>query len=504
MNSEHGPIVDAHFLRLSGRDVHAPFRLLLYFDKHISELACTRVLRVLPGKRLVCLGEWNSQKVVVKVFLDRRRGDRHSKREQAGINALKNAEIRTPEILFNAFVSPDRTPIMGLQHIQGVQDMATAWERSESMQQRITLLNRAISLIAEQHQAGLKQDDLHLNNFLLTENDIYAIDGDAIDTRHTGKPLSHKKCLNNLALFFAQFDQSFHHLFPHALETYAKKRELPVAIDLSMSFTKKILSQRKRRKRKYLHKVYRECTAFVVHKTWDCRIICDRMFYTDAMAGFLSDPDTLIKSGRLLKDGHASTVALVEVDGNRLVVKRYNIKNLWHALRRLVLPSRASVSWRNAHQLTLFGIKTPKPIALKENRFGPFRRKAYFVSSYVEGNNAYHLIREQGAKAVHEQSMIDRFLALFQALSNGFFTHGDCKATNFIVTDNDIYITDLDAMRQHTHSRPFRRAIDKDLKRFMQNWEGLEAYELFREGLKKNGSSQKFMSCSNINSRLMN
>ncbi|MBW1746795.1 MAG: hypothetical protein JRJ25_11240 [Deltaproteobacteria bacterium] len=87
----------------------------------------------------------------------------------------------------------------------------------------------------------------------------------------------------------------------------------------------------------------------------------------------IADPDSVIDSSRLLKEGNSSTVALAEVNGKLLVIKRYNIKNFIHALKRYLRNTRAWTSWRNAHRLELLGIPTPKPIAFLERRWGPFR-----------------------------------------------------------------------------------------------------------------------------------
>ena len=79
-----------------------------------------------------------------------------------------------------------------------------------------------------------------------------------------------------------------------------------------------------------------------------------------------------------------------------------------------------------------------------------------------------------------------RFGQLFQELAEACISHGDSKATNYIVAGNGLYITDLDAMREHRFKGRFRRAFTRDLVRFMQNWADLpEVSSMFREEIDK-------------------
>ncbi len=153
---------------------------------------------------------------------------------------------------------------------------------------------------------------------------------------------------------------------------------------------------------------------------------CDRAFYNDAMERFLGDPDSVMDAGVLLKAGRSSTLALVDINGRRLVIKRYNIKNRWHAIKRCCRPSRASVSWRNAHLLLFLGISTPRPILLLEKRVGPFRSRAYLVTEYVEGKDAYSFFHDDRSNSMELKGLVRNFKGLFRALAGQFISHGDC------------------------------------------------------------------------------
>jgi len=475
-------ITDSYYLSTSGRRLKIPFRALLKSDNQHVELTCSRIMRVLHGKRLICLGEYNGKDVIVKFFSDSKRGKKHCIREERGFRALKEAGIKTPSLLFKGLLKPGCEPVLVFRMIDQAIDFAEAWEQVRSDNRRAELLKRIVSIIAYQHEAGLIHDDLNLGNFLLAGNDIYTIDG---DVRYKGKPLPKAKSLENLGLFFAQIYPRFDRLISDVFNIYLEKRAWSKNIVICNRSIKEIRHQRKKRKKKYLKKIYRECSVFICQKSWDSFLVFDRNYNTEKMVRFLADPDALIDDSRLLKDGNTTTVALVKVDGQRLVVKRYNIKNTWHALRRYARPSRAWHAWRNAHRLALLGILTPKPIALLEKRWGPFRSKAYFITEYVDGIDVYHLLHSDRRKEVDQKFLTKQFGELFQSLIDASFRHGDFKATNFIVMDNGLFIIDLDAMREHKFRYWFRRAFNRDLERFMQNWADLsEVGNIFSEQIR--------------------
>jgi len=475
-------IADSNYLYAAGHSLKLPFRVNLKSNNRDVELLCNRSLRNLPGKRLVCSGEYNGQHVVTKFFLSPKRGKNHCLREERGIFALKKTGINTPLLLFKGALNPGNVPVLVFQRIDPVTDFADAWEKADSDTRHAELLRQIVSVIADQHKAGLTQEDLHLGNFILSGNKIYTIDGADVNVHHRGKPLSKVKSLENLGLFFSRIYPQFARLVPDAFNTYLKKRGWSKSIVPYNLLMKKMHNQYKKKEKIRLKKIYRESSAYICRKSWNHFLVYDRKYNTEAMARFLAYPDTLIAGGQLLKDGNTSTVALVQVDGKPMVVKRYNIKNTWHAFRRCPRPSRAWHSWRNAHRLSLLGISTPKPIALLEKRWGPFRSKAYFITEYINGIDVYHLFHSSRIKTVDCESLVKQFGELLQKLANEYISHGDFKATNFIFSDGELIVIDLDAMRKHRWAIQFHRKFRKDCNRLMKNWKGLpKIYKMFRD-----------------------
>jgi tRNA A-37 threonylcarbamoyl transferase component Bud32 len=198
------------------------------------------------------------------------------------------------------------------------------------------------------------------------------------------------------------------------------------------------------------------------------------------MADLLRNPDRALADGdtRFFKNGYGSTVGRIRIDDRDFVVKRYNIKGLWHALKRCSRATRAARSWRYAHRLLAQDIFTPRPVALLEKRFGPFRSTAYYINEYLEGPRAIDFFQSRGAAP--KDAVAGRIVWMINRLKEKRISHGDMKATNIIIHGLEPALVDLDAMRAYGSQRRFGAAHQKDVKRFMKNWADFpEVRELF-------------------------
>jgi tRNA A-37 threonylcarbamoyl transferase component Bud32 len=464
---------DTETLRVSGRTLPTPFQLLLDTSEEQRALTCTAILRHLPGKRLVCRGVWHQrQQVVTKIFLAASGAKRHYQRELQGIEALRSTEIATPAILFKGTLADGKAPLLLFQEMQGYQNLAERLATANTTDDRLAVMRPVIQCIARLHVAGLWQRDIHPGNFLLSGNEVMMIDGDDIEGNGR-QPLSQQKSFSNIALFFAQFYPQFDAIVPPLVGVYGTCRNWPIDPGTYSAIQKKIRRWRAWRQAKYLKKTNRSCTAFVAQKAWHRFMACDRAWYSPSLQHLLSDPDAYIKTGTILKDGNTATVAKVTMGSQTLVVKRYNIKNYRHALRRCLQPSRAMVSWQNAHRLLFLGIRTPRPIAVIEERWGIFRRRAYFIMAYLPGETLDKIIHAKIDDAQAIENGFDHLATLIKQLAAAQISHGDFKATNFLVSSSQLHLLDLDGMTAHRITGAFKRAFRKDLVRLRQNWPDL-------------------------------
>lgn len=199
-----------------------------------------------------------------------------------------------------------------------------------------------------------------------------------------------------------------------------------------------------------------------------------------------SDPDQLIKSGKMLKDGDRCTVVRIarpstEVDGpegaapreHGLVLKRYNLKGAAHTAVHWFMRSRAMWCWVNGHAVMGAGLPTPTPLAcVEDRRAGVLRGKSWFLSSYVEGTSLRDLVQKKMAGPDQLGPLASQFARIWRELGALRVSHGDMKASNFIIDPQDLlWLIDLDGMRRYHAPLLFRRERRNDIACFMRNWE---------------------------------
>ena len=143
------------------------------------------------------------------------------------------------------------------------------------------------------------------------------------------------------------------------------------------------------------------------------------------------------------------------------VVKRYNIKNPWHAMRRMLrFTPRYRRAWSFGQLLIMLDIPTARPLVLLEQRLGPLRGRASLLTEALEGPLLAEEIAAKGLTAERCAEVTD----LFALLKVAGLTHGDSKSTNFVVHQGRVHLIDLDAMAFAGHGQK------SDAARFLQNW----------------------------------
>ena len=206
------------------------------------------------------------------------------------------------------------------------------------------------------------------------------------------------------------------------------------------------------------------------------RLRCDLVARYDspAIRALLLNLDREISHGsfQVFKNDRTTTVGSTSRDGRKLLLKRYNTKNAWHAVRRTVRRSRAENCFLMARLLRELHVNTPAPIALVEHRLGPLKGRSWFISEFVEGPLCLDYVLHHASPS-EARAIALRIQAMFRELSKQRITHGDMKATNIILRNNSApWLIDLDAMRQHRHQRSFEVARARDKERFRKNWRG--------------------------------
>ncbi|MCK4508328.1 MAG: hypothetical protein KAU27_07310 [Desulfuromonadales bacterium] len=454
-----------------------PITVSLNNSTEESSIQCERLLRNLPAKRLVYKGSWQQRSVIIKMFLDPKSARRHWAREKSGVKALNDARVATPELLFSGELD-DGIPVLVFDFLPHAQTALEVWHNLTNLDQRASFLHQLVGIVAGLHDAGLVQEDLHLENFLVSGQQLYAIDGDAIRLRNKDKPLDLNSSSKNLALLFAQLSPKYDSLLESAALHYASQRNMagPQLLDQLKLDLPKV---RRKRCHKYIEKCYRTCSEFIRSQSTREVSISRRDAQGETLSRLLNDPDAFMRHGELLKDGNSTTVVGVQLDGCDWVIKRYNIKNPWHALSRCFRPTRAWISWGNAHLLKISGIATPRAIAVIEKRIGPLRSTGYYVCDFVAGLHAEDFFQDETLAAATKERVAENFVQLFSLFHQLLISHGDCKATNFLLKNNEPWVLDLVAMHECSSPARFQKLFQVDRERFLRNWKSQPELQLW-------------------------
>ena len=445
--------------------------LTIYLGSATAEnsLVCNRILRNLPDKRLVCAGTWKQKPVLVKLFLDSRNAQRHWSRENSGVELLRHTEICTPDLLFSGLLD-NGTPVLVFELLEDAETALDLWNSFVSMDQKTALLNQLLDVIAGLHNSGLIQEDLHLENFLVSNQRIYAIDGDAVSSKGQAAAVDLVDTASNLALFFAQLLPRDDTFLDAAILYYAQQRDMN-GVQLAAEIKEALPKIRRKRRQKYVKKCYRTCSEFVRSHVAGQVSVSRRDAQGETLDRLLKDPDDFIQKGEILKDGNTCTVVRVRTDACDWVVKRYNIKSPLHYLNRCFRQTRAWTSWGNAHLLKISGIETPKAIAVIEKRFGPLRSTGYYVCNFQDGPLASTFFASGCVDSPVIEKAARSIVVLFELFKKLGIHHGDCKATNFLMVNDTPCVLDLDAMFEPPNRESFNRLYKVDRERFLSNWQ---------------------------------
>jgi len=433
-----------------------------------GSLTLVSLLRVLPGQRYVGEARWQGRSVLAKLFVGAR-SERHYTREREGCRLLIDNQLTTPAVVAEGFEAGKGGWLL-FEFLENAVSLDALWRRvdqepplSDSQQD---VLGMSLAAIGELHAKGLWQDDLHLDNLLQQDGNIYVIDGADIHAESQGKPLSQKQVMQNLGVFFGQlparFDAYIEELLVHYLLVNGEHALRPEAIQ------QEAVRIRTWRLKDFLEKTGRDCSLFKVSRSSE-GIQAMRRDSEAVVEPLLADPDRFIAQGHRYKDGGAATVARVEHAGNTYILKRYNIKGFGHWLTRFWRPSRAWHSWIQGNRLRFLGIDTPKPLGVMEKRWLGLRRRAYLITDYASGQDILARFEPYRDSAPPEQDLA-ALDVLFEGLVRERISHGDLKGNNVLWNGDHWSLIDLDAMTQHTSQQQFEKAFARDRERFLRNW----------------------------------
>ncbi len=213
------------------------------------------------------------------------------------------------------------------------------------------------------------------------------------------------------------------------------------------------------------------------------RIIFDNRASPELIDRLWSDPDAFLEAGQPLKKDDRTTVARVPLrqpgTTGRFahaaigVLKRFNLRELGHTLSHLLWFTRASRSWVYGREMLEAGLNTARPLAMVEDRIGPFRFRSFVLTEYVDGVGLDKFLKQTPLSTTELDRLASQFADIWHTLGEMRLAHGDLKASNFMVTaDRQLKLIDLDGTWRHWFDVTYLPRRDRDWLRFMKNWKG--------------------------------
>ena len=420
------------------------------------------IARFLPNQRLVCKCLFNQNLVYAKIFIGLR-ANIHAVREASGAKALLAANIFTPQLLLQT--TCQNQPVIVYAAIENAVN-AEDFVRSADFLGRCDLAKKLTQTVAQHHNAHLMQTDIHLKNFLVEKDKVYTLDGDGI---RQFAQLSPKQAMQNLAVLWSKFDVLDIEKWQQSLtKTYTDTSAWNKLIKPEKLI--KLANFQRLKVASYYadKKVFRPCTDVKVTALRGIFYAASRAYENIDLPVTIEQLDQLVTPQKTIKSGNTCTVATAQISDATIVIKRYNIKSVWHGLSRALRPSRAAISWANAHRLQLLGIATAKPVALLETRRFGLRGRAYFLSEYIEAPDVAQYFAQTQNKTERAEA-VKNIVTLFYKLYLLHISHGDMKFSNIKMQGSQPVLIDLDSMHQHAFINQAAHA--RDLQRFMRNWQ---------------------------------
>ena len=421
-----------------------PFRFDADLGAGGRRVVCTETLRMQPGRRLVARASVGSdQGIVVKAFCGSH-ARRDWQRERRGWQAMEAAGVSVPRLVgcgrgADAYV-------LAFEYIAGARALGPAD------------LPAVVAVLAELHKAGVRQQDLHLGNFLVASGKVFAIDGGGVRQRR----MRRAACFRDLARLVADARDSLG--FGDLARHYADARGWTITAAEQRRLLVLLASARRRRAAKLVAKTVRDCTPFSVRVAANRLVATARDDLDAPLHAVLADPERAVAMGEPLKLGNTATV----VRYGAFVIKRYNVKSQIHRWRLWARPSRARRAWCAAHGLHSLGLPTARPRALIEQSGAPVGGgAAYLVLDYLNGIPLVEAIDHAGA----DPKLMAAIRTLFAGLRAARLGHGDMKASNFILAGEQVHVVDLDAAVSYRGAGRFRSRHRRDCERFLQNFE---------------------------------
>lgn len=314
----------------------------------LGEIDCEDLLRVVPSKRITCVGHSGEKQLIVKLFFAKNGAGRHWRRSDRGCGYLMKKDIPAPAVLYSGYLSQQKIYAMIFEYLKDGANLKDCLEQA-GPSARDSLLDALMGVVARQHEAGIIQQDLHLGNFMLSRGIIYSLDGDHVSSLDC--PADRSGSFRNLAYLFAQNISFFGNGAEERIRYYAKQRGWHVPEQEMEEIRGHVRETRIRMFRKYRWKAARKGSSFLE--------LSDAMKHrlkNGSMNGAGLDQSIFQRLG----NDRAGGFRLVSTGQGRVPVADFSgygptaLRWFWKVCR----------IWRNMSLLKMLGLNTADPVVI--------------------------------------------------------------------------------------------------------------------------------------------
>jgi len=345
-----------------------------------------------------------------------------------------------------------------------------------SASQKKTFIQGVASICRDLHLGGMNHRDLYLCHFLVDakldpKKTIYLIDLHRTQIRrkiterwlikdigglyHSAIKfgITERDCYRFLMTYF---NCSLRDLFSNQQTFMDKSRRRAFSM-----YMKPILNDIDIRSEKDLP----DQSAYIKEIKQNERWIGLKDYFNQDILEIIKNEKALISQGELIKNEEGHLVVKLQISGEKFIIKKYRIKNLFHMIKRMFKKTRARNSWETLHWLNSVGIKTMQPVLIYEELGLIGATNSVLVSKEIEGKRLDRQIEEKEEPIIIASNIYNFFKRMYWIS----FHHGDAKSSNFFINKNKLVVFDLDSSKRNKFKKLLIKNIEKDKKRILKS-----------------------------------
>lgn len=197
--------------------------------------------------------------------------------------------------------------------------------------------------------------------------------------------------------------------------------------------------------------------------------------------------DTLLTNGIPLKQDKKTSVIHLQGMKLDLVVKQYHLSHILQPLKYRFKMPRALRFWQYSQLLINTGVSVIPVLGIwqQKNSLGPLQ--GFVLMPFQSGLTLKTFVAMHQEDLPRLSNVIKQVVAIYTKMKALRLSHGDFKASNFLVDEQDkVYLLDLDAVKYHASDSACLRAQARDKARLLKNFRKMPAVlTLFEEVLAK-------------------